>query len=224
MKDPFPFEPLPWLSKATEPLADFLALPSLPLHIHEVLAAALLYSVVFWPISPIISTLAVGDKYSQLPRKRRINWDAHVVSMVQCIIINALSLWVILADEERAAMDAEGRIWGYTGACAMVQALAAGYFLWDLVTTSLHLDVFGPGTLAHAIAALIVYSFGFVSRYLSDFSISRDSPVAPSLMITQANRSLFRSAPSSTITLPSSSCGSSPLPSSTSTGFSISSA
>lgn len=56
----------------------------------------------------------------------------------------------------------EERIWGYTGASGMIQGLAAGYFLWDLVVTSCNLDVFGLGTLAHAIAALFVYSLGFV--------------------------------------------------------------
>ncbi|KAM0322816.1 hypothetical protein ACHAQA_009157 [Verticillium albo-atrum] len=58
-------------------------------------------------------------------------------------------------------MDWQARIWGYTGGVGMIQALAAGYFLWDLVVTSLNMDVFGPGTLAHAISALVVFSFGF---------------------------------------------------------------
>jgi len=58
-------------------------------------------------------------------------------------------------------MDWEERVWGYTGAAAMVQALAAGYFLWDLIVTGLNLDVFGLGTLAHAVAALLVYTLGF---------------------------------------------------------------
>jgi len=164
MKDPFPFEPLPWLSKAAQPWADLLSLPTLPYHIHEVLAGALLYTVIYWPLSPIVSTLVVGEKYTTLPRRRRVNWDAHVVSMVQSCLINALSLWVIFADKERGNMDAQERIWGYTGACGMITALAAGYFLWDLVVTSCNFDVFGPGTLAHAVSALVVYSFGFVSR------------------------------------------------------------
>ncbi|KAM0517913.1 hypothetical protein ACHAQF_003875 [Verticillium nonalfalfae] len=67
----------------------------------------------------------------------------------------------MFVDEERREMDWQARIWGYTGAVGMIQALAAGYFLWDLVVTSLNMDVFGPGTLAHAVSALLVYSFGF---------------------------------------------------------------
>ncbi|KAF6806007.1 TLC domain-containing protein C17A2.02c [Colletotrichum musicola] len=161
MKDPFFFEPPPWLVKATQPLADSLSLTSLPFHVHEVLAASVLYSVIYYPISPMISRLIVGRKYLDLPRRRRINWDAHVVSLVQSTLINALAVWAMFVDTERNEMDWQARIWGYTGAAGMIQALAAGYFLWDLVVTSCNMDVFGIGTLAHAISALFVYSLGF---------------------------------------------------------------
>ncbi|KAK9444332.1 TRAM/LAG1/CLN8 like protein [Metarhizium brunneum] len=96
-----------------------------------------------------------------MPRKRRLNWDAHVVSMIQATLINGLAIWVMIADDERREMSWEERIWGYTGATSMIQALAAGYFVWDLIVTSMNLDVFGLGTLAHAIAALLVFSLGF---------------------------------------------------------------
>ncbi|KAM0437393.1 hypothetical protein ACHAPT_001755 [Fusarium lateritium] len=161
MKDPFFLPPVPWLAEQAQPWADFFDLPSLPLHIHEVLAAALLYSVVFWPISPWLSNLLAPEHYSKLPRKRRLNWDAHVVSMVQSTLINGLAIWVMFTDNEIKNMTWEERIWGYTGAAGFIQALAAGYFLWDLIVTSLNLDVFGLGTLAHAVAALLVYSLGF---------------------------------------------------------------
>ncbi len=162
MKDPFFLEPIPWLSDLVRPLSEKLGLKTLPLHIHEVAAAALLYGVIFYPISPIVSRLVAPQHYAHLPRKRRLNWDAHVVSMVQSLLINGLALWVMFVDDERHQMDAEGRVWGYTGASAFIQALAAGYFVWDLIVTSLNFDVFGPGTLAHAVAALIVFSLGFV--------------------------------------------------------------
>lgn len=165
MRDPFFLAPIPWLSEMVQPWADFLDLPTLPLHIHEVIAAALLYSVVFWPLSPIISQLFAGQHYSKLPRKRQLNWDAHVVSMVQSLLINGLAIWVMFADDERNQMDWAERVWGYTGAAGLIQALATGYFVWDLIVTSLNFDVFGIGTLAHAIAALVVYSFGFVCQF-----------------------------------------------------------
>jgi hypothetical protein len=168
MKDTFFLPPIPWVSQAVEPWAYRLSLKSLPLHIHEILAAALMYGIVYYPLSPLLSTYFFPNHYPQLSRRRRINWDAHVVSLVQSTLINALALWVMINDSERAAMTAEERVWGYTGACGMVQALAAGYFLWDLIVTSRNIDVFGFGTLAHAISALTVYSLGFVSNANSD--------------------------------------------------------
>ncbi|KAH7326773.1 TLC domain-containing protein [Stachybotrys elegans] len=161
MKDPFFLEPIPSLSRAVQPFADYFDLPTLPYHIHEILAAALLYGVIYYPISPILSRLVVPNHYGKLSRKSQLNWDTHVVSMVQSVLINALAIWVMIYDEERKSMDLEERVWGYTGAAGLVQSLAAGYFLWDLIVTGLHVDVFGLGTLAHAIAALIVYMLGF---------------------------------------------------------------
>ncbi|KAK5987717.1 putative TLC domain-containing protein C17A2.02c [Cladobotryum mycophilum] len=172
MKDPFPIPPIPWLSDLVQPFADRYDMPTLPLHIHEVLFAALFYSFIFWPISPLLSKLIAPQHYSQLNRKKRLNWDAHIVSFIQSTLINILAIWVMLVDEERKHMDWEGRVWGYTGAAAMIQALAAGYFVWDLFVTSFNLDVFGLGTLAHAVAALLVYSLGFrplVNYYSSIF-------------------------------------------------------
>ncbi|KFA70826.1 hypothetical protein S40288_09782 [Stachybotrys chartarum IBT 40288] len=161
MHDPFFLPPVPWLSTAVQPFADRFGLPSLPLHIHEVLAGAALYSVIYYPISPLLSKLLLPDHYLKLSYNSRLNWDTHVVSLVQSVLINGLAIWVMIYDEERKQMDLEERVWGYTGAAGLVQSLAAGYFVWDLVVTSLHVKVFGLGTLAHAIAALIVYMLGY---------------------------------------------------------------
>lgn len=87
------------------------------------------------------------------------------------MLINIIAIWIMVVDQERKNMDSEERIWGYTGAAGMVQALAAGYFVWDLYVTGTNLDVFGLGTLAHAIAALLVYTLGFVCCTLRDTMI-----------------------------------------------------
>lgn len=66
-------------------------------------------------------------------------------------------------DKERGAMGWEERVWGYTGGGGMIQGFAAGYFLWDLGICIRNVGVFGWGLLAHAVAALVVFSLGFVS-------------------------------------------------------------
>ncbi|KAJ4290164.1 hypothetical protein N0V88_006673 [Collariella sp. IMI 366227] len=163
MRDPFPIPPIPALSKAVEPLAERLAMPTLPLHIHEVVGAAVFYTFIQVVVSPVLSDRFFSKYYPRHSRSKKANWDTHVVSLIQSLIINALALWIMYADDERKAMNYEQRVWGYTGASGLVQALAAGYFVWDLGVTLLNLDIFGLGLLAHAVSALAVYTFGFLS-------------------------------------------------------------
>lgn len=162
MKDPFFFSPIPALSEAVRPFAEKYSLTVLPQHIHEVLASALLYTFVHLVVSPWISK-KYFPAYYPTARGKRANWDAHVVSLFQSVLINAVALWVSFVDEERKSMNWQERIWGYTGSSGLVQSLAVGYFVWDLITTLLYIDVFGFGLLAHAVSALTVYSFGYVS-------------------------------------------------------------
>ncbi|KAI9685505.1 MAG: hypothetical protein M1822_004363 [Bathelium mastoideum] len=161
MLDPFPFPPPTLLQRAIAPFASSLHLSSLPLHIHEVLLAFLLYHLVNTRLSPWLSTTFFPATYAALPRRTRINWDVHVVSMLQSCLINALALAVIWSDDERRALNPAGRVFGYTGAGGLIQAFATGYFLWDLTICARHFDVFGPGLLAHAVSALAVFLLGF---------------------------------------------------------------
>lgn len=163
MHSPFPLAPPPWLVKFITPVADSLSLSTLPLHIHELLLSTLFYHVICTTISPIFSRVLFPKIYPSLPARTRLNWDVHVVSLTQSVIINTLALWVMWTDGERKAMGWKERVWGYDGAGGMIQAFAAGYFLWDLMICIRWLSVFGWGLLAHAVAALVVFSLGFVS-------------------------------------------------------------
>lgn len=166
MHDPFPFPPPAFLTRLVTPLATSLSLPTLPLHMHELLFATLTYQFINVVLAPRLSTWLFPTIYPALPRRTRLNWDVHVVSMTQSIAINALALWVMAVDEERGSMGWEQRVWGYDGAGGMIQGFAAGYFLWDLLVCVRWVDVFGWGMLAHAVAALVVFSLGFVSAPL----------------------------------------------------------
>lgn len=163
MHDPFPLAPPSFLTQATQPFAKYLSLPTLPLHIHELLFAALTYHLTCSRLSPYLSTRLFPTIYPSLSPRTRLNWDVHVVSLVQSVFINAAALWVMWRDEERRGMSWEERVWGYTGADGMIQGFAAGYFLWDLVVCAGNVGIFGWGLLAHAVAALMVFSLGFVS-------------------------------------------------------------
>lgn len=172
MLDPFPVPPIPPLAAAITPLSRRLDFYSLPLHIHEVLLAAAFYESVRVYASPFLSRLLFPRTYAGFNTRTRLNWDVHVVSLLQSTLINALALWVSVVDAERGAMDGAERVYGYTGACGMIQAFACGYFVWDLCISVRHVAIFGPGMLAHAVSALAVFSLGFVSllRLLSQSS------------------------------------------------------
>lgn len=165
MLDPIPTIPL--LSKAVQPLADLLGFVTLPLHVHEVVVSFFGYTFINKVLAPRVSTWLFPVRYPALPPDKKLNWDVHCVSLCQSCMINTMALWVMFVDEERYNMDWQQRVWGYTGGAGMIQGLAAGYFLWDLVLTVQYVKIFGPGMLAHAICALTVFSFGFVSLHLS---------------------------------------------------------
>lgn len=155
-----PFGPAPqWLQEYAEPLAKYL--PSFPLHAHEVLFFFTFYQVVQSVISPKLSAWLFPNIYPHFPRRTKLNWDVHVVSLVQSVVICAAALWVMFADGERKSMTAGERVYGYSGACGLIQAMATGYFLYDLIVSTVNIEIFGIGLWFHAVSALWVFSLGF---------------------------------------------------------------
>ncbi|KAF8864660.1 DUF887-domain-containing protein [Acephala macrosclerotiorum] len=160
MQDPF-FLPVSSFGEAIKPLCDYLSLRSLPSHIHEILFAFGVYHLIFEYIAPPLSNFFLPTRYSKLTYESKLRWNMHCASMVQCCTICVMALWTIAMDDERRNMNLNERLWGYTGAAGLVQALATGYFLFDLVVMVRYLDVFGLGMLAHASSCLITYTLGF---------------------------------------------------------------
>ena len=173
MLDPFPPPPA-FLVSLSKPLAERLNLHSLPLHVHEVIFAALFYTFTQAIVSPFISARLCPKTYPRLSRRSRLNWDVHVVSFVQACVINSLCLYAIWFDEERKAWrgvgatgqawdDAwEGRLWGYYGLGGLCQSFALGYFIWDLCICASNVKIFGWGMVAHAVSAIAVFGLGYV--------------------------------------------------------------
>jgi hypothetical protein len=164
MHDPFPIPRPEGLVKYIQPAADYLSLKTLPLHFHEVMVAFTIYHVTNRYVSPAFSRFFFPRIYPAFNARTKLNWDVHIVSFVQSTLICSLALWVMWKDKELNQMDKTERVHGYTGASGLVQAFAAGYFLWDLVITVQNVRIFGVGMLFHAISALCVFSLGFVSR------------------------------------------------------------
>lgn len=165
MRDPFGQAPQ-FLQAWARPLAEPpLNLKTLPLHIHEVLAAWIFYTVLSYIVSPILSTALFPQIYRGFSRRTQVSWHVHAVSFFQAILICVLAIYVLRYDYELAggSTDWRGRLFGYSGAAGLVQAMAAGYFLWDVWVSTVDFRIHGPGSLAHAISALVVTTIGFVS-------------------------------------------------------------
>ncbi|KAJ5818414.1 hypothetical protein N7474_004005 [Penicillium riverlandense] len=160
MLDPFP-PPPDWLRCFIKPYALRFASPTLTEHIHEVLLAFAFYQFIHSVLSPWLSPKLFPNHYPKFNARTKLNWDVHVVSLVQSVLVNAVALWVMFADEERKSMSTGERVFGYTGTCGLVQALAVGYFLYDLIVSIVYLRIFGIGLLFHAVSALWVFSLGF---------------------------------------------------------------
>ncbi len=161
MLDPF-FPPIQTLQDLVQPVCDFLHLRSLPPHIHEILIAFTVYQAIFEVIAPPLSHWLLPQRYTKLSWESKLRWNMHCASMVSSCTISALALWTLLNDQERQKMNLNERMWGYTGAAGLVQALATGYFLFDLVVMLRYIKVFGLGMLAHASSCLVTYTLGFV--------------------------------------------------------------
>lgn len=168
MKDPFFIPPISALEEWVRPFAERYHMTVFPQHAHEVIAAALLYTFIHLVISPWLSN-KYAAAYYPTDKGKRASWDSHVVSLFQSTLISIVALYVMFTDKERASMDWQARIWGYTGASGLVQSLVAGYFVWDFAITIANLKVFGLGLLAHAVSALSVYSLGYVSARMRRF-------------------------------------------------------
>lgn len=128
-------------------------------HWHEIALSVLFYSTIHL-ISPFFLTKFVGKNYTSLPKRTRMNFDVHVVSMIQCFISLAIlaPMWNHSHWQNRVA-DPKSSIEGSTPYGSFVASFTIGYFVWDTAVCILFYDLFGFGFLMHGVAALYVFSW-----------------------------------------------------------------
>lgn len=126
-------------------------------HWHEVVGSIIFY-VIIQKLAPVFSKIWLGSKYTTLDRRTKINFDIHVVAMVQCIlsIVVLLPMWNHPLWQNRLN-DVNGSILGATPYGGFVSSFTAGYFIWDLYVCLVHFSMFGVGFLMHALSALVVF-------------------------------------------------------------------
>jgi hypothetical protein len=104
MLDPLPLRSPPWLQKLSAPVSEYFNIPTLAPHIHEVLFAFGLYQFTFVYLSPVVSTLLFPNSYPKLSTRNRINWDVHVVSFLQSVLVCGLAFYVMANDTDRKSV------------------------------------------------------------------------------------------------------------------------
>lgn len=123
-------------------------------HGHEIVGSFIFYQIIFYPyLAPWICRFLFGKYYTNLKdTKVRINYDIHMVSMMQCLISLALISPILFTplDPHLATY--------HNSYLSMISAVTIGYFLWDLYICLKHLDLFGFGFLIHAILSLAVFT------------------------------------------------------------------
>lgn len=126
-------------------------------HWHEIVGSFLMY-VLVQKLSPMVSSRLFGKSYNQLNYKTKINFDIHVVSMVQCVVsvLALIPMWNHPTWKNRE-VDPTSAVLAYYPYGGFVSSISVGYFLWDLVVCFKYMNLFGAGFLVHAVSALFVF-------------------------------------------------------------------
>lgn len=148
----------------TDPLAWAHPFPGTALtpfqaHWHEIIISTVFYFFV-QAISPAISSRLFGKAYTDLEKKTRINFDIHVVSMVQCVV-SATILFLGFGNSFflNHFEDPVNSLFGYNPYLGFVSAVTIGYFIWDLFVCTRYVSLFGLSFLFHGFAALYVFGW-----------------------------------------------------------------
>jgi len=146
-KDPFER----WAVFSEEPVAHWVALltgcPGLPYHLHEMLAAAVLYIALYLAVGPVLRGWA---PYARLAAPVRAAFAAHVVSEANALLLLALS-YPLFGDENLQTLVS------WTPYSTFVCSCMAGYFIFDLYYTALWHKHNGWGFAIHAGTSLFVF-------------------------------------------------------------------
>ncbi|KAK9766046.1 hypothetical protein K7432_005166 [Basidiobolus ranarum] len=132
---------------ASEAFFGQFGLPKLAYHWPTLLISALTCQVIFY-VSNIVSPLLFPKTFENLKGAKRLNWNIHVVSLVNCIVICVLA-YPLHWDP----VVAQDKLFGYSNATGETYAVASGYFLWDTIFHLSHLKDFGLGFAIHGIAS-----------------------------------------------------------------------
>lgn len=152
------------IRSAVHSLSSWTNLRLLPQWYPMVLASFATYQLLYHVIGPSLTRWLLPDFYSNLSSRKRLDWDIHIVSFTNAVVITILSGRVVLYDKDWRQMDWERRAWDYTQPSALALSVGNGYFYWHLLQMIQHRKAYGMAMVVHASAVAFVMTLGFVRR------------------------------------------------------------
>ncbi|KAJ6502282.1 DUF887-domain-containing protein [Mycena sanguinolenta] len=130
------------------------ALPKLRPHLPTFLASFAFFNVIHLVVVPLAARVAFPKQWTRMGARKRNNWAIHIASQIHAAIIVPLALRCFALPELAA-----DRVYGWHERSGTVQAVAAGYFLWDLLDAIFNFE--DVGFVLHGAACFAIYFLSF---------------------------------------------------------------
>ncbi|KAJ6463819.1 TLC domain-containing protein [Mycena vitilis] len=130
------------------------ALPKLQPHLPIFLATFAFFNTIHLVVVPLIARFLFPSYWARIGARKRNNWAVHVCSQIHAVITVPLALRCLALPE----LDAD-RVYGWHEHSGTVQAIAAGYFLWDSIDAIFNFE--DIGFVLHGLACFAIYLLSF---------------------------------------------------------------
>ncbi|KAF7338063.1 TLC domain-containing protein [Mycena venus] len=130
------------------------ALPKLQPHLPIFLASFAFFNLIHLVVVPLVGNVFFPTQWTTMGRRNRNNWAIHTCSQIHAIVILPLAVQCLWLPE----LDAD-RVFGWHDRSGTVQAVAAAYFLWDLMDAVWNFE--DVGFVLHGLACFAIYFLSF---------------------------------------------------------------
>nr|GAT55507.1 predicted protein [Mycena chlorophos] len=137
-------------------------LPKIRPHLPTLVASFSSFTLLQFVLVPLFGSLFFGDTWRKMSPRAKNNWAVHICSQAHAIVIIPLA-WRVLDLPELN----DDRAFGWHEASGSVQAVAAGYFMWDSLDAIVHFD--NIGFVLHGLTCGAIYILSF-TPYLSYYA------------------------------------------------------
>ncbi|KAF8743632.1 hypothetical protein AX14_001690 [Amanita brunnescens Koide BX004] len=140
-------------------IAEKLGLTKLPAYLPTVVSSFLVFTFIHRIIAPFVSKIVAPVSYGAIKSARTRNtWGIHFTSQINVLLLVPLSLWCMKTSTQDST-DHLDKAFGWDDNAGFVNAIAAGYFLWDALDSIA--NFIDTGYVVHGFACLTIYALSF---------------------------------------------------------------